>query len=78
MPFGADATFVEPSSLPQVAALPTATLVTSPSAARLLAFAFSPMPVLSTVPTAGRLAVAALAADDEWQEAALLDIARGD
>ena len=57
---------------------PYATLVTSPSAARLLAFAFSPMPVLSTVPTAGRLAVAALAADDEWQEAALLDIARGD
>ena len=75
MPFGADATFVEPPSLPQVAA----TLVTSPSAARLLAWvAFTPMPALSAVPTAGRLAVAALAADEERREAALLDIARGD
>ena len=73
MQFGADATSVEPPSLPQVAA----TLVTSPSAARLLAFAFSPMPVLSTVPTAGRLAVAALAADDERREAALVDIGEG-
>jgi len=35
------------------------------------------MPVLSTVPTAGRLAVAALAADEERREAALLDIGEG-
>jgi len=57
---------------------PYATLVTSPSAARLLAWvAFTPMPALSAVPTAGRLAVAALAADEERREAALLDIGEG-
>lgn len=57
---------------------PYATLVTSPSVARLLAWvAFTPMPALSAVPTAGRLAIAALAADEERREAALLDIGEG-
>ena len=75
-PAGAAEAFLESPALPRVPAPPAATLVTSPSAARLLACAaaFAPTPALSAAATAGRLAVAT---DEERRGAAPLDIGEG-